>query len=121
MSEQVIVRVGGEGGVMKLCGRRTSRRTWQFRVVVDCGTLLDLDDSLSPDEVRQETGWVDSWSAALGLLDKHPWTRLRPVAIHNEFASKVMAAVKARLDRSKDIDHITNWQLVAERDRSKEE
>ncbi|HEV2713702.1 MAG TPA: hypothetical protein VGU64_00470 [Terriglobales bacterium] len=48
--------------------------------------------------ISRESDWVDSWEAALKILDKYPWHRLYPIIVHPDFAQAIWQAVKKRLD-----------------------
>ena len=37
------------------------------------------------------------WEEALRLMDRYPWARLHPVAVHPEFVERVRVAVEERL------------------------
>jgi hypothetical protein len=45
----------------------------------------------------QSIDWVEGWEAGLGLMDRYPWARLHPVALHPEFLERVRVAVEERL------------------------
>ena len=90
---EVIVEVGAEGGSLTLFGVRT-KQGWLFsRNVIDQSLML-LDDEEA--EIRHDSESVDSFTAALGLLDKYPWQHLCPMEVHPEFRGLILEAVTAR-------------------------
>ena len=92
MSEsEMILEVGAEGGGIKLYGRR-GEEGWCFsRNVIDQTPTL-LDESA----IEHTSKLVDTWPAALALIDKYPWHKLHPLTVHPEFRQKVLEAVIAR-------------------------
>src|SRR6266581_3169696 len=71
---EVILQLGAEGGSVTLYGMETERG-WLFYPV------------------------VNSWEAAVALLDRYPWQRLCPLMIHPEFSERVRSAARDRLQR----------------------
>jgi hypothetical protein len=60
-----------------------------------------LADLLDPDDQQgmsfsDESGSVDTFAAALDLMNRYPWHRLVPLKIHGEYAAAVMAEVLRR-------------------------
>jgi hypothetical protein len=39
--------------------------------------------------IQHNSAAVDTWEAALKLLDKYPWFKLHPIRVHPEFRSKL--------------------------------
>lgn len=102
MHNEVIVKVGGEGGGMTLLGRRESRsEPWAFSVKVQSANwLLEEEDEGAPAIPRRpepEPVWVSTWSEAVGLLDRWPWAKLVPLEVHVEFRDDVLVEVTRRL------------------------
>jgi hypothetical protein len=65
---EVILKVGTAGGSLTLVGVR-SAQGWQFqRKVYDCGLVLINEGP----PISRESDWIDSWEAALKILDEHP-------------------------------------------------
>ena len=96
----VLLKVGAVGGSVTLVGRPAVTGEWQFaRITVD-----QLEDLLG-EAGAKTTGppeltpleWVNGWDEALRLLDRYPWARLYPVAVHPEFVERVRVAVEERL------------------------
>ncbi len=94
---EVVREVGGEGGSLTIVGARTADG-WRFRMVRDETTLralLSKEDRVGL-EFWHQTDWVDSFEAALGLLDQYPWHRLYALQVHPDFRPEVWAAVEER-------------------------
>lgn len=88
---EVILEIGAEGGSITLCGTRTADG-WRFS-----RNLLDqTPELLDEPAIEHDSNMVESWSAALELLDTYPWHRLFPLWVHPEFRGLVLDAVKAR-------------------------
>ncbi len=60
-----------------------------------------------------ESDWVDSWEAALALLDKYQWATLfMPLSVHPEFTSQVWKAVQERTGTGEDAWTLKEWCRV---------
>ena len=96
----VILKVGAAGGSVTLVGRTGGAGEWQFaRITIDQSEdLLGEADVKAPGPpVIAPLEWVDVWEEGLRLLDRYPWARLHPVAVHPEFVERVRVAVEERL------------------------
>jgi hypothetical protein len=96
----VILQAGAEGGDVTLVGRRAESGEWQFARITDDQTEALFGESgveATPPPAPESLNWVDSWEEGLRLMDRYPWARLHPVAVHPEFAERVRAAVDERL------------------------
>lgn len=89
---EILVEVGGEGGSVRLLGRRAGG-SWSFRVASrDC--LAEAEDG---PPAATDRPWTDSWDGALGEFDAYPWPHLYPLAVHPEFRRAVEEALRARV------------------------
>ena len=81
-SDEIILKCGVEGGTLTLVGTREAG-SWRFCVATDEGTLIDfLDEADRVDfQCRHESDWVDSWEAALALMDKYQWHSFYPLRV----------------------------------------
>jgi hypothetical protein len=52
---------------------------------------------IDEDPIRKKSGVVDSWNAALELLDRYPWPKLSPISIHPDLKRQIWVAVQERL------------------------
>ena len=109
---EIIVEIGAEGGSITLYGLRTERG-WLF-----AKETIDWTAKLF-DEERSETGsvLVDSWAAALKLLDQHPWAELSPIFVHGQFGSEIWIAVQERLRRKDEVSglKLSQWRALCRR------
>jgi len=108
-ANEVILEVGAEGGSVTLYGVRTENGRLFSRELIDQTALL-LDEP----EIQHTSQLVDSWDAALGLMDRYPWHKLFPVKVHTEFKSAILDAVLARFSIEKYVDHhrLRRWQEI---------
>ena len=90
---KTIVEIGGEGGSIRLQGRRGAAGAWQFRLGTNEAALYDMLGEEPPPP--KEVPWVSSWDEALALLDRYPWPLLYPLQVHAEFKEAVFAAIEA--------------------------
>jgi hypothetical protein len=89
---EVIIEVGAEGGSLALYGFRTERG-WSFmRKVIDWTPEL-----IDEERIQKKSAVVDSWEAALELLDRYHWPKLSPIFIHPDFRQQIWIAVQERL------------------------
>jgi hypothetical protein len=110
-SDETIIKCGVEGGTLTLVGTRETA-AWRFRVSTDERTLIDfLDEADRVDfQCRHDSDWVDSWEAALSLIDKYQWATLfMPLSVHPEFTSQVWKAVQERTGTGGDAWTLKEW------------
>jgi hypothetical protein len=108
---EVILEIGAEGGSITLYGVRT-QRGWSFsRKVIDWTPELD-EEPMNEEPFRRDATIVNSWEAALDLLDQHPWWKLYPISIHPDFRQKVWVAVHERLHHNCESteDDLKRWR-----------
>jgi hypothetical protein len=117
----VILEALAEGGFLTIVAFRAAN-SWRFRVVRDECTLADLlsQEDRQGMELRSESKWVDSWRAALALLDKYPWHRLYPGKVHPDFHQQIWAAAQERFGRERREDkwareQLSEWQRARPR------
>jgi hypothetical protein len=100
---EIIVKAGVDGGSITLLGAKTADN-WRFRMATNESAFYDLlNEEDRPEEYRREdwlreSGWVDSWDAALALLDKYPWHQFYPLEVHPNFRQQVLDAVEERFN-----------------------
>ena len=113
-NNELILEAGVEGGSLQLFGTRTAHG-WLFRRITDEGTLHSLlaEEDRVGLESRQESDWVNSWEAALALLDEYLWHEFHPIVIHPDFRQLVWSAVLNRFERrpSEDDDYHRRYIL----------
>ena len=98
---EVVVEVGVEGGSLTVFGERTDRG-WRFSLYVNDSTPVFLDE----EPIQYKSNKVQSWDAAIALLDNYQWWRFSPIAVHPEFRKKVWEAVRARGGELRDWESI---------------
>jgi hypothetical protein len=106
---EVVVEVGAEGGSIALIGK-CHGRGWTFSRLVDDSTASELVDEKP---IIHKLAEVDSWEAALRLLDKYPWQTLYPLSVHPEFRARVWIALKERLGSDeKGLFELERWRSL---------
>lgn len=110
----VVLKVGAEGGDVTLVGRKSTDEAWQFaRATEDQMEALFGEDG---EAISAESAWVETWEAALKLMDRYRWAMLYPVKIHAEFVDRVKVAVKERLVNEEASRHVEwvkgKWERV---------
>jgi hypothetical protein len=114
-ASKVIVKVGVELGSIALHGMQ-AERGWKFVREVNDQTPDLLDEE--PIHTKSET--VDTWAAALKLLDKYPWATFYPVFVDPDFKREIWDAVTERLkddsetSRSEWEHPLERWRAVCE-------
>ena|SRR5438132_2539279 len=105
---QVILQLGAEGGSITLYGMETERG-WLFSRNVSDWT----PELLGKEHIQHKSPAVDSWQAALALLDRYSWQRLSPLIVHPEFSDRVWTAVRNRLtnDRASG-SYFDSWRSI---------
>jgi hypothetical protein len=108
MKNEIIVKVGAEGGSLTLYGQRNGRG-WQFSMGLFDQTMSWVDGG---PVVERTSKVVKTWASALKLLDEYSWNRLFPLAVHPDFGKKVFAAVVARNKRGYNEYGVDRWQEI---------
>jgi hypothetical protein len=113
-NEEVIVKIGAEGGDLTLYGARTGDG-WSFSLnLYDCTPLL-LDEDEGGAAIQKRSSPTTSWKDAMTLLDKYPWARLYPLDVHPEFRRQIWSEVQERLHRNGDDgDALDEWRRKCE-------
>jgi hypothetical protein len=91
----IVLQLGAEGGSMTLYGMETERG-WLFSRNVSDWT----PELVGEERVQHKSPVVDSWDAAVALLDQYPWQRLSPLMVHPEFSERIRSAARDRLQRN---------------------
>lgn len=104
---EVIFKVAAAGGSVALYGVRIDDG-WLFsRQVIDqTPGLIDEPWAQHKSEV------VNSWQAALELMDRYHWHRLSPREVHSEFRELVWAAVVSRYELPIDHQDLSEWKSL---------
>lgn len=106
---EVIIDVGSEGDELTLYGLR-SPEGWVFSRHL----ITNSTECLGKATLERGRQVVNTWSAALKLLDQYPWQHLYPVDVHPEFRCRVFDAVVARFksDSEKNPRRLADWTNV---------
>lgn len=110
---EIIFKVGAAGGSVSLYGVRTNHG-WLFsRQAIDQTPEL-IDEPC----IHHKSGVVDSWPAALELMDKYPWHKLSPREVHSEFRELIWAAVVSRYGLGTGRNHqgIPEWESLCSKE-----
>ncbi len=67
---EVILQLGAEGGSVTLYGMETERGWLFYRDVSDWSPEL-----IGEERIQHKSPVVDSWDAAVALLDQYPWPK----------------------------------------------
>ena len=104
MNNEVIVELLGEGGSRALYAVRTGAR-WLF--------ALDLITQTDPLKTTSGAPAVDSWQAAVDLLDqKSGWFALTPRNVHPEFRTAFLQLVTERAARGSAPVDLARWKVA---------
>jgi hypothetical protein len=63
--------------------------------------------------IQHRSSPVTSWADAIALLDRYPWAKLHPLAVHPKFRKRVWGEVQRRLDHDGG-DHyaLDRWRRI---------
>ncbi len=86
-----IVSVAGEGGGITLFQETGGQG--RFRVVMVDHSLTFLNEDEAGPAIRKDSGWLDTWEAAIAALSGWPWPVLVPRYVDPAFGEQLMAAV----------------------------
>jgi hypothetical protein len=96
----LVVEIGAEGGSIKVLSRSSDDGSLEYCVTIRDQTLTFLAEDEGGSVIRRSTDWMDSWNAAVAVLDRWPWPMLHPLRIHPEFRYQILIAVEGYRDRS---------------------
>ncbi len=101
---EVILKACAAGGSVTLYGVRTNHG-WLFsRQVID-----QTPELIDEPWVQHKSEVVDTWQAALELMDRYRWHKLYPREIHSEFKELVWAALVSRYELESDEELILKY------------
>jgi hypothetical protein len=92
---EVIIEVGAELVSIGLYGIRTEQGWFFTREVMD-----QTPDLMDQEWIQHKSAVVNTWEAALILLDKYHWFKLYPIQIHPEFREQNWLAVRERVAKT---------------------
>jgi hypothetical protein len=103
---EVIIDVSSESDELRLYGRRSPEGWVYCRHLISHSSELKFGSSLG-----HSSQTVNTWPAALNLLDQYPWQHLYPVKVHPDFRGKVFDAVIERFktDVEKNPRRLVDW------------
>jgi hypothetical protein len=91
---QKVLECGAEGDSVVLMGRWSWRSAkWIFKLSMSDSAMTMSDEGPVSEREPEE---IDSWRAALALMDKYAWQHLRGVYVHPEFRVAARRAVAKR-------------------------
>jgi hypothetical protein len=102
---ETVLEVGTEGGSLSILRTRAPDGAWRFALLTNESALDDDDrrtSSFSP-----KPGSVETFAAALQLINRYPWHTFMPLQLHKEYA----AAVRAEVLRRGGKRDLARWEL----------
>ncbi len=120
--QEIVLKMYGVGVLLTLYGSRQNMDHWKFLLERDESTmqdfLLDKNAEVS-NSLYVRSKYADSWSEALDLLDKYPWTIFVPAEVHPQFRHLVWSAIEER-DAKQDIKYgrpvLREWKRLCSGD-----
>ena len=96
VSEELILKVGGEGGLLAIWSLSTGGTSERFTIRRNETALGDLisEEDAAGTSISEELGTVPTFDEALRTLGRYPWQRLYPVHVHPKFVEAVLREVK---------------------------
>ena len=117
---ETILEIGSEGGSLTILGKREPGGGWKFVSKRNETTLCNMlpEEEQSGLVSCESSGWVNSLTEALVLLDRYPWHRLCPMKVHQEFRQAIHDAVVSRYKASGNerAHQLSKWQEVCAND-----
>lgn len=112
--EQVVLKVGAEGGSITLWGRGNAAGQWSFALERNESALADFlrdEDDMQLLTRTRSKRWLDTWEEALERLNAYSWPRLHPLKVHDEFRDRVWHVVR---DSGVDTRRLHEWREVCD-------
>lgn len=97
---KLFVAVGAEGGSLAIYADIADSERPRYRVIsVDQAPSL-LNDEEGGLEIRRDSGWLPTWSAAMECLGRYPWPHLASTYVDPVVASDLWTALQSYVERT---------------------
>lgn len=108
-----VVKLGADGGSLRLLGLKKRNRDWSFLLSSDESTMDGLlsEEDAEGMSFKSQSNEVVGWEKAVELLnERYPrWLHLLPIGeIHPDFVVKIAIAASRKLPRDEFLD---NWGM----------
>jgi hypothetical protein len=120
--QEIVLKMYGVGVLLTLYGLRQNPDHWKFLLERDESTMQDFlfdKNAEVGNSLYVRSKYADSWSEALDLLDKYPWTIFVPAEVHPKFRHLVWSAIQER-DARQDIKYgrpvLREWKRLCSED-----
>lgn len=115
--KELVLEIGAAGGSLSVWSVTAKDGARSFFVVRDESTLKDFLDKEDGSGITyySKTGRLNSFTAALVVLDRYPWHRLYPSFVHQDFIDIVYAAVMSRGGE----EEANRWRRILERSKNR--
>jgi hypothetical protein len=85
-SEEVILEIGTEGGLLSVRRFLSSNGTLKFILIIDESTMADFLDKDNQIDLVKKYPPVETFGEAVRLMDKYPWREMHLVSVHPDYA-----------------------------------
>lgn len=100
-SAKLLIRIGAEGGSIAVYGHAGDLATaGRYKVMIVDQTPTFLNDDERGLAIRQDSGWISTWSAAIQFLDRFPWPDLVGLYVDPSVAQQLWTDVQSYSQRS---------------------
>ena len=115
--KELVLEIGAAGGSLSVWSETDKDGAQFFFVVQDESILKDFLDKEDGSDLiyNSKTGRLNSFAAALNVLDRYPWHRLYPSFVHPGFIDPVCAAVMSRGGEKE----ASRWRRILQRSKNR--
>jgi hypothetical protein len=85
-SEELVLKIGSEGGSFNIQRFRSPDETWKFIFIIDESTIADFLEEEDQTDLVKKSLPVDTFEEAIQLMDKYPWREMHVLSVHPEYA-----------------------------------
>lgn len=95
-ANEVVLRIGFEGGSIALWRTKDLHGSWKYAVATDESVLAKWTSNEKEGLVRTPERWVDSFDAGMHVLERYPWRQGYPRDVHPDYGHLLWEHVIAK-------------------------
>jgi hypothetical protein len=91
---RLLISIAAEGGALAVYGKAIDSRDCRYKVLLTHQTPSFLDEEAAGANIRRDSGWLPSWSAAMKSLSRYPWPQFAGMFVDPSVRQAVWAAIQ---------------------------
>jgi hypothetical protein len=99
-TKEMILEIGAEGGSLSIQRFRTPEGKWKFIFITNESAMADFLDEEDQIDLFKKHPPVDTFEAALQLLNEYPWHKMHVLTLHHDYAEIIQTEKQKRSTRT---------------------